>query len=79
VLGNEPGSKQAFDANNALRSIALGRDKGMGSSELKTCLKQRKEQINEMCALQRKARGVRFLMGLALLLTVVSLLLTGRG
>jgi hypothetical protein len=51
----------------------------MGSSELKTCLKQIKEQINEVCALQRKARGVRFLMGLALLLTVVGLLLTGRG
>jgi len=49
----------------------------MDSGELKSSLKRMEEKIDEMCALQRSAHRVHFLMGLALLLMVVGLLMRG--
>ena len=51
----------------------------MDPDEHKASYERMEEKIDEMRALQRSSRRVRFFMGLALLLTVVGLLLMGGG
>ena len=51
----------------------------MDPDEHKVFVKRMEDTLDEMRALQRSFRRVRFLMGIAFLLTVVGLLLTGGG